>query len=296
MQTGDPLVKFGAASEPADGIRPSGAGAGASVRWWRSDTVLREQTSAVGPHPGGLKATPAVRALAHRLDVDLAIVTPSGIQTITTADVQRVAKILAEVEPVEPFAECAAPWPAPWPGARGGGAGNDLRGRRYPRLAAGQRCDATLDPCAGRRLRRSIAMNVVRRARAVRRVFIEKDRATGTPWTPRVFLRAGIARCRRSFPTTCAEDSMRCARRCASDHPSRRASRVHDYTVELRDLRGPLCQPHYRAADGGGASIRHSHQLLVAWNGQPAVHTVIPLSLTFDHRAATGGGAARFMR
>ena len=56
----------------------------------RSDTVLREQTSAVGPHPGGLKATPAVRALAHRLDVDLAIVTPSGPDgTITTADVQR---------------------------------------------------------------------------------------------------------------------------------------------------------------------------------------------------------------
>jgi len=77
IQTGDPLVEFGAASEPekARGAADAGTVVGQVAR---SDTVLREQTSAVGPHPGGLKATPAVRALAHRLDVDLAIVTPSG--------------------------------------------------------------------------------------------------------------------------------------------------------------------------------------------------------------------------
>ncbi|CAM3768352.1 dihydrolipoamide acetyltransferase family protein [Parendozoicomonas haliclonae] len=35
---------------------------------------------------------------------------------------------------------------------------------------------------------------------------------------------------------------------------------------------------------------------VVAWNGQPAVHKVISLSLSFDHRAATGGEAARFLK
>ncbi len=34
---------------------------------------------------------------------------------------------------------------------------------------------------------------------------------------------------------------------------------------------------------------------VVAFEGTPAVHPVMPISLTFDHRAATGGEAARFM-
>jgi pyruvate dehydrogenase E2 component (dihydrolipoamide acetyltransferase) len=34
---------------------------------------------------------------------------------------------------------------------------------------------------------------------------------------------------------------------------------------------------------------------VVAANGAPAVHRVIPLSLTFDHRAVAGGEAGRFL-
>jgi pyruvate dehydrogenase E2 component (dihydrolipoamide acetyltransferase) len=34
---------------------------------------------------------------------------------------------------------------------------------------------------------------------------------------------------------------------------------------------------------------------VVALEGQPAVRRTLPLSLTFDHRAVTGGEAARFM-
>ncbi|AYC31840.1 2-oxo acid dehydrogenase subunit E2 [Pseudomonas cavernae] len=34
----------------------------------------------------------------------------------------------------------------------------------------------------------------------------------------------------------------------------------------------------------------------VAWDGQVAIHPILPLSLTFDHRVATGGEAARFLR
>ena len=49
-----------------------------------------------------VKAVPAVRALAQRLDVDLAIVTPTGPNdTITAKDVERVARILKEVGPLE---------------------------------------------------------------------------------------------------------------------------------------------------------------------------------------------------
>ena len=34
---------------------------------------------------------------------------------------------------------------------------------------------------------------------------------------------------------------------------------------------------------------------VVAVDGRPAVHEVMPLSLTFDHRVVTGGEAARFL-
>jgi pyruvate dehydrogenase E2 component (dihydrolipoamide acetyltransferase) len=34
---------------------------------------------------------------------------------------------------------------------------------------------------------------------------------------------------------------------------------------------------------------------VVAVDGRPAVHKVMPLSLTFDHRVVTGGEAARFL-
>jgi 2-oxoisovalerate dehydrogenase E2 component (dihydrolipoyl transacylase) len=36
-------------------------------------------------------------------------------------------------------------------------------------------------------------------------------------------------------------------------------------------------------------------QQVVAVSGVPAVHRVLPLSLTFDHRVVTGGEAARFL-
>jgi len=39
----------------------------------------------------------------------------------------------------------------------------------------------------------------------------------------------------------------------------------------------------------------HLREEVVAVNGQPAVHRILPLSLTFDHRVVTGGEAGRFL-
>lgn len=41
--------------------------------------------------------------------------------------------------------------------------------------------------------------------------------------------------------------------------------------------------------------IGKSRDMVVAHEGKPAVHKMMPISLTFDHRAATGGEAARFL-
>ncbi len=66
--------------------------------------VLQEVPAAIGRSAGSIRATPAVRALANRLEVDLAIVTPSGPDGVITAgDVQRVARILKEAGPAEPL-------------------------------------------------------------------------------------------------------------------------------------------------------------------------------------------------
>src|SRR5207245_8063342 len=67
-----------------------------------SQQVLTEAPAALSRSAGAIKAIPAVRALARQLNVDLTMVTPSGSDgVITAADVQRVAKILAEVGPPE---------------------------------------------------------------------------------------------------------------------------------------------------------------------------------------------------
>ncbi len=66
------------------------------------DVVNEDEESVRSRAPGGVKAIPAVRALARKLNVDLKVVTPTGPKdSITKADVERVYKILQEVEPME---------------------------------------------------------------------------------------------------------------------------------------------------------------------------------------------------
>jgi len=54
----------------------------------------------------------------------------------------------------------------------------------------------------------------------------------------------------------------------------------------------PVIVPPQVAIIGAGV-IRDQ---VVAWDGQPAIHPVLPVSLTVDHRAVTGGEAARFLK
>jgi len=53
----------------------------------------------------------------------------------------------------------------------------------------------------------------------------------------------------------------------------------------------PIVQPPTVGILGAGR-VRDE---VVAVDGAPAVHPVLPLSLTFDHRAVTGGEATRFL-
>jgi pyruvate dehydrogenase E2 component (dihydrolipoamide acetyltransferase) len=54
----------------------------------------------------------------------------------------------------------------------------------------------------------------------------------------------------------------------------------------------PIVVPPQVAIIGAG-TLREQP---VAWEGQVVIHPILPLSLTFDHRAVTGGEAARFLK
>ena len=53
----------------------------------------------------------------------------------------------------------------------------------------------------------------------------------------------------------------------------------------------PVVVPPTVAILGAG----HMRPEVVAVDGEPAVHRILPLSLSFDHRAVTGGEATRFL-
>jgi pyruvate dehydrogenase E2 component (dihydrolipoamide acetyltransferase) len=53
----------------------------------------------------------------------------------------------------------------------------------------------------------------------------------------------------------------------------------------------PVVMPPTVAILGAGTI----HEAVVPENGAPAVHRMVPLSITFDHRAVTGGEAGRFL-
>jgi pyruvate dehydrogenase E2 component (dihydrolipoamide acetyltransferase) len=73
---------------------------------------------------------------------------------------------------------------------------------------------------------------------------------------------------------------------------------LRGYTITLSNFgtfagryADPIVVPPTVAILGAG-KIRPA---VVAVAGEPAVHRILPISLSFDHRAATGGEAARFL-
>jgi pyruvate dehydrogenase E2 component (dihydrolipoamide acetyltransferase) len=104
----------------------------------------------------------------------------------------------------------------------------------------------------------------------------------------------------RGVDTRSTEDLAQAVAKLVADTQARR--------VPPEDLRGnsitlsnygtiagryasPVVVPPTVAILGAGKA----HDAVVAVNRQPAVHRILPLSLTFDHRCVTGGEAGRFL-
>jgi 2-oxoisovalerate dehydrogenase E2 component (dihydrolipoyl transacylase) len=300
LTVGAELVEFDGAAAGSNGTPAGGdSDAGTVVgQVATSSRVADEAPTLVGRPAAGIRTTPAVRALAKRMNVDLAIVTPTGPNdTITARDIERVAHVLAEVGPLEPLrgvrrvmarsmtqahaevvpvtvvddADIHA-WPS----------GADVMLRLIRAIITGCRAEPSLNAwfetqTLGRRVLEKIHLGIAVDTADGLFVPVLRDIGARAP----ADLRHGLDRMTEDVrQRTIPPEEMR------------------GYTFTLSNFgtiggryADPIVVPPTVAILGAGR-IRDE---VVAVKGEPAVHRILPLSLTFDHRAVTGGEATRFL-
>jgi pyruvate dehydrogenase E2 component (dihydrolipoamide acetyltransferase) len=289
VATGAPLVEFEAAPTADQGTVVG---------------AIPEAESKPGPRPKaaretrGVKAAPAVRALAGKLGVDLSVVAASGPgNTITTADVERAAATIEDAGPPEPLRGVrramaqnmerahAEVVPATvtevadihdWP------PGSDITLRLIRAIAMACKAEPALNAWylgrdAGRRLHDKVHLGIAMDTEDGLFVPVLRDIAS----RGEADLRRGLGRMKAD---------------------------VQARSVPLEELRGQtitlsnfgmfggrhaalVVMPPQVAIIGAG----RSREAVVARNGKPTVRRVLPLSLTFDHRPVMGGEASRFL-
>lgn len=292
VHVGDPLAEFDTGAK-----KDAGAVVG-EVK--RGTGVIHEAPAPVARTTGhaGVKATPAVRALAQRLGVDLAMVTPSGPdQTVTAGDVQRVARILAEVGPIQPLRGVRRAMARTMAKAHGEVVpvtlhdlvdvgdwpkGEDVSVRLMEAIVAGCRAEPSLNAwydahAEGRRLLEKINLGIAVDTAEGLFVPVIKDLAGRS----RADLRARLDALKRAV----ADRSIQ-----PVDLTGETFTLSNFGTLAGR-FANPIVIPPAVAILGAGRIF----DAAVARDGRPVVRRLLPLSLTFDHRVVSGGEAARFL-
>jgi 2-oxoisovalerate dehydrogenase E2 component (dihydrolipoyl transacylase) len=289
--TGAPLIAFEGDSDDAD----SGTVVG-KVEVGRK--IAAEFPAAPSPVTAGIKVTPAVRALARKLNVDLAMVTPTGADgLLTAADVQRAARILAEIGPIEVMR-----------GVRRAMAQN-------MELATTEVASATImddadieawpqgTPSMLRLIRALVAgcraepaLNAWYDSEKVGRWLMKKIDIGIAVDTPDGLLVPVLRNCgeRGRDDLKAALEKLIAAARARKVPPEElRANTItlSNYGSIAGRYASPVVLPPTVAILGAG---RIAKQVVVV-DDRPAVRRMLPLSLTFDHRVVTGGEAGRFL-
>ncbi len=313
-----------------------------------SDRVHAEQAMSVG----GVKAVPAVRALAKKLAVDLARVNPSGaggvvtLQDVKSAAAAGTAKIGADttaatqhpvrVQPSDAGAKSPEPTFAASrtalsaagkpmrttpPSVSASGQPEQLKGvrRNMARVMAAAHAavvPTTLSDDAdihawlpGNDITGRLVRSIVRACKAVPALnaWFDGDNLTRT-LHPHVDIGIAVDTDDGLFvPALRNADKLDAAgvraavNRLRSEVESRSIppSELTGYTISLSNFgvfagryATPVVVPPCVAIIAAG---KGRHQMTPVMGGFES-HRVIPLSLTFDHRAATGGEAARFLK
>jgi len=304
VQTGDPLVEFdegpaadtgtvvgkvATAIEPA----PPSAAPGDGAITAKSAPARRPAAATLG-----IRATPAVRALAQRHEVDLGIVTPSGRDgAVLASDVERAARILRQVGPLEPLrgvrramalnmarahAEVAAVTVVDDADITAWSDTDDLTLRLIRALVCACRVEPALNAwydahAVGRRLLDKIDLGIAVDTRDG--LFVPVLRDVGK--RSRDDLAAGLERLKADTR----------ARTVPPEEMRGQTLTLSNFGALGGRYAGPIVVPPTVAIVGAG----RARETAVVRDGQLAVGRLLPLSLTFDHRAVTGGEATRFL-
>ncbi len=334
-------------TEPTAGREDAGTVVGAMQS---SDAVRSEAAVAVG----GVKAMPAVRALARKLGIDVARVRPSGSDGVVTMDdVKRAAaegsakagsmrtsaaEMRAHFETARPMAAASQPQPPVTPqrtamsasgkpmrtqppSVQASGQPEQLKGvrRNMARVMADAHAkvvpttlvdDADLHAWIGKQditVRLIRAIVVACKTVPALNAWFDGEKLTRT-LHPQVDIGIAVDTDDGLFVPALRNADMLDARgireginrlRTQVEDRSISATELQGYTISLSNFgmfagryATPVVVPPCVAIVGAG-KLCHD---VVAVIGGIEVHRRLPISLTFDHRACTGGEAARFLK
>jgi len=251
------------------------------------------------PQASAVRAAPAVRALAQRLGVELAEIAASGPGgAVTGADVERAARAQTAVGPVEPLA-----------GVRRAMAVNMARSHAeiVPATVSDEADIAAWEPKSDITIRliRAIAagcaaspgLNAWYDGRTMeRRLLKQIDLGLAVDTEDGLFVPV-----LRNISERDATDLRRGIEAMKKDVRARKVpvAELRGQTITLSNFgmfagrfAALVIVPPQVAILGAG---RITERPVVA-DGKLTAHRILPLSLTFDHRAVTGGEAARFLK
>ncbi len=290
VKVGAPLVAFAEAAGNDTGTVVGEIAAGEEV----SQEVT---TGERGGRTVTVRATPAVRALARRKGVDLALVAPSGAEgMVTAADVERAAASLTEAGPLEPLRGVRRAMASRMAHAHaevvpatvsddadvGAWRGRDVTVRLVRAIVAGCAREPALNcwydsQSQGRRLHRKIDLGIAVDTEDGLFVPVLRDVASRDA----ADLRRGLERMKADIVArTIPPEELRGATLTLSNF----GSLAGRYAA-------PVVVPPQVAILSTGKVVERPG----AVGGGVVVRRVMPLSLTFDHRVVTGGEAARFL-
>lgn len=243
-------------------------------------------------------ATPAIRALALRLGVDLAAVAPTGPGGVVTGhDVERAAQLderLGKPEPLRGVRRAMAQnmeraqrevaqatvfdevdvhrWPAD----------TDITLRLILAIAAACRREPALNAWYDgsqrcRRLLKAVDLGIA--VDTEDGLFVPVLRNVGQRDAGDVA--AGLARLKADVR----------ARTIPPEELRNPGITLSNYGTLCGRFGTPIVVPPTVAIIGAGTV----YDAVVPWQGSPAIHPLLPLSLSFDHRCVTGAEAARFL-
>lgn len=305
IQTADPLVEFvsddtSATSEQSKALPPTDQGSVVG-EMPVSNTVVSERAQSVGgtgKSSSGHKATPSVRALARRMDVDLSVITPTGPNnTITSSDVERVAKILTDVGKLEILKGVRRTMAITMTHAHTEvvpvtiNDDADIESWHQLQDTTIRLIHAMVSAC-----KQEPALNAWYDSHSIGRRLI-KQVHLGIAVDTKDGLFVPVIKEVETISFSDLREKID-QLKVALENRSVPPEQLRGHTITLSNFGGiggryanPVVVPPTVAILGAG-SIRPE---AVAIDGELKVHRRIPLSLTFDHRAVTGGEACRFL-